>query len=258
MFPRASATVLGATFPPSRNRHAVRTVVREIGLDSRGRGLCLRLSMNKYVVEFVGTFFLMLTVALAAVLPGGAGDMAPLAIGAVLMVMIYAGGHVSGGHYNPAVTLAVTIRGKCSWADAGPYLGAQVLAGIAAAFAARAIQPPSPEWVRNLAQIQPDVVPALLGEFLFTFALCWVVLNAATAKANAGNSFYGLAIGFTVLAGAYSVGGVTGGVFNPAVLAGLLTLGKVAAGSFWVYLVAQFGAAIVAAVLFKAVVKDQS
>jgi aquaporin Z len=214
--------------------------------------------MNKYVVELIGTFFLMLTVALAAVLPGGAGNLAPLAIGAVLMVMIFAGGHVSGAHFNPAVTLAVAIRGKCPWGDVGPYIIAQLVGGVLGALAARMISAPSPDWVNSLTRLSPEVVPGLLGEFLFTFALCWVVLNAATAKANAGNSFYGLAIGFTVLAGAYAVGGVTGGVFNPGVLAGLVTLGKVSAGAIWIYVVAQVAAAVVAAAAFQALVKDRS
>src|SRR5881392_3029745 len=91
--------------------------------------------MNKYVTEFIGTFFLVLTVG-CTVVPGAAGVIPPLAIGSALMVMIYAGGHISGGHYNPAVTLAVWLRGKCPTKDVVPYWVSQV---IGAALAAAAV-----------------------------------------------------------------------------------------------------------------------
>ena len=149
--------------------------------------------MKKYVVEFIGAFFLVLTVGFTVIEPG-VGAMAPLAIGSALMVMVYAGGHISGGHYNPAVTLAVWMRGRCASSDVPGYMIAQVVAGVIAALIVLfvkgnpAIQPAS-----------PNIVPALIAEFLFTFALCYVVLNVATSKNTSGNSFYGLAIGFTVL-----------------------------------------------------------
>jgi aquaporin Z len=102
--------------------------------------------------------------------------------------------------------------------------------------------------------ISPDVVPrALVAELLFTFALCYVVLNVATAKGTSGNSFYGLAIGFTVLAGAFAVGNISGGVFNPAVAVGLILMGKVAVTNIWIYLIANFAAAAAAAMAFKAI-----
>ena len=91
--------------------------------------------MKKYVAEFIGTFFLVLTVG-CTVIPGAAGVIAPLAIGGALMVMVYATGHISGGHLNPAVTLAVFIRGRCDAKDVIPYWVAQLLAGVAAAFVA--------------------------------------------------------------------------------------------------------------------------
>jgi len=162
--------------------------------------------MKKYIAEFIGTFFLVLTIG-CTVLPGAAGVIPPLAIGAILMTMIFAGGHISGAHFNPAVTLAVFVRGRCAAKDVLPYWIAQVLAALAAASAAVFIAGKGGE-----PMVLKNVPAAFLAEFLFTFALAYVVVNVATAKANAGNSFYGLAIGMTVMAGAFSVGGVSAGV----------------------------------------------
>lgn len=176
--------------------------------------------MAKYVVELIGTFFLVLTIGCTVLKPDDAGAMAPLAIGSALMVMVFAGGHVSGAHYNPAVTLAVCLRGKCAPADVPGYMAAQVVGAILAGLAALPLK-----GFPTVSAGNPDVVRALLAEFLFTFALCYVVLNVATAKGTSGNSFYGLAIGFTVLAGAYAVGPISGGVFNPAVAVGVTVMG---------------------------------
>jgi len=202
--------------------------------------------MNKYITEFIGTFFLVSTVGYTVIAPG-AGDMAGLAIGATLMVMIFAGGHVSGGHYNPAVTLAVYLRGKCPAADVVPYWIAQI-AGAALAAMIVLFMKGNPA----VTAAQPDVTRALVAEFLYTFALCYVVLNVATAKANSDNSFYGLAIGFTVVAGAYSVGSVSGGAFNPAVAVGITMLGLSSLANIWIFLVANFTAGAAAGLLFKA------
>jgi aquaporin Z len=186
--------------------------------------------MAKYLVEFIGTFFLVLTIGSCVLPPNDAGNLAPLAIGSALMVMIFAGGHVSGAHYNPAVTLAVFLRGKCPAGDVIPYMVAQV---VGAAVAAGIVLYLKGKGAEPVAQAEP--VKALAAEFLFTFALCYVVLNVATAKATSGNSFYGLAIGFTVLAGAYSVGSISGGAFNPAVAVGLTILGKSALADIWIF-----------------------
>ena len=97
--------------------------------------------MGKYAVEFIGTFFLVLTIGMTVIAPG-AGDMAPLAIGGALMVMIYAGGHVSGAHYNPAVTLAVFLRGKCALKDVPGYMLAQVVGAVVAALVVSTLKGP--------------------------------------------------------------------------------------------------------------------
>ncbi|MGZ5537366.1 MAG: MIP/aquaporin family protein [Chthoniobacterales bacterium] len=201
--------------------------------------------MNKYITEFIGTFFLVLTVGCTGI-GAGAGVIAPLAIGAALMVMIFAGGHISGGHYNPAVTLGVLIRGKVKPGDAVPYMIAQV---IGAALAALLVMKCLRSGI-TVTPIAPKIGPALLAEFLFTFALVYVVLNSATAEGTSGNSFYGLAIGMTVMTGAFAVGDISGGAFNPAVAVGISLLGISTWGNIWIYLVANFAAAVVAGLVF--------
>src|SRR4249920_3496719 len=201
--------------------------------------------MNKYIAEFIGTFFLVLTIGCTGI-GAGAGVIAPLAIGAALMVMVFAGGHISGAHYNPAVTLGVFIRGKVNATDVVPYWVAQ-LAG--AAVAALTVSKCLRAGVA-VTPIAPHVGPALLAEFLFTFALVYVVLNAATAEGTSGNSFYGLAIGMTVMVGAFSVGDISGGAFNPAVAVGISVLGVSNWSNLWIYLAANFSAAIVAGFIF--------
>ena len=159
--------------------------------------------MKKYLVEFMGTFFLVLTIGSVVLAPNDAGALAPLAIGAVLMAMVFAGGHVSGAHYNPAVTVAVFLRGKCGAGDVPGYIVAQCAAAAAAALVVVFLK-----GAPATGPMQIDLARALVAEFFYTFALCSVVLNVATCRGTSGNSFYGLAIGFTVLAGAYSVGAI--------------------------------------------------
>ena len=197
---------------------------------------------RKLAVEFIGTFFLVFTVGMAVT---NAGDLAPLAIGASLMVMIFAGGHVSGAHYNPAVSTAVFVRGKMGLSELVAYAATQVAAGAVAAL------------VVILLGADPDEAAPVAGagemlvaEFLFTFALAWVVLNVATARGTEGNSFYGLAIGFTVATGAFAVGAVSGGAFNPAVAVGAMVMGLLSWGDIWIYLLANLAGGAAAALVF--------
>ena len=178
----------------------------------------------KYLTEFIGTFFLVLTIGLVVT----QADIIPLAkaiaIGCSLMIMVYMGGHVSGAHYNPAVSLAAMLRGALSFADLIPYWVAQVAGAIAAAFVATLIIPagdaetaahffgPAPGAGYELTSMGPWMI-----EILFTFALALVVLNCATSSGTSNNSFYGLAIGFTVVVAAIAGGGISGGAYNPAV-----------------------------------------
>lgn len=201
--------------------------------------------MRNYITEFIGTFFLVLTIGLAV--NGGVGAMAPVAIGAALMVMVYAGGHISGAHYNPAVTLAVLMRGKISVAEAIPYMIVQIVAAIVAGMAVNYFLG---DKMPAAAVSSANAAKAVLGELLGTFALAYVVLNVATAKANEGNSFYGLAIGFTVTVMAYALGSFSGGAFNPAVAFGVSFMKMAAWSDIWIYLVGCFGGAALAALVF--------
>jgi len=203
--------------------------------------------MNKDIIELVGTFFLVFTIGCTLV-GNGAGAFAPLAIGSALMVMVFAGGHISGAHYNPAVTIGVWLRGKCETKDLPGYVIAQVVGAMLAASAVRYLKAGT-----TVAPITPGTLATLIAEFLFTFALVFVVLNVATAKNTSGNSFYGLAIGFTVMTGAFAVGNISGGVFNPAVAIGISMLGLSAWGNIWIYLVAQIAAGVAAAMCFRIV-----
>ena len=202
--------------------------------------------MKKYLVEFIGTFFLVLTVGMTVIGCDPNNFLPPLAIGSALMIMVYAGGHVSGGHYNPAVTLAVWLRGRCPSCDVPAYMVAQVLGAIAASFLTL--------YLKGNPTVTPaeiKILPALVAELVGTFALCYVVLNVATAKGTAGNSNYGLAIGFTVMVMAFALGGISGGAFNPAVATGITIMHLAKAANFWIYLAGNFAGGALAAAIFK-------
>lgn len=202
--------------------------------------------MNKYLTEFIGTMFLVLVIGIAAI-GGAAGEMAPLAIGSILMVMIFAGGHISGAHYNPAVTLAVLIRGRINIAGAVTYWIAQIGGALAAWAIATFIfdvEGSDTSAIKSTGQ-------GLAAEFLGTFALAYVVLNTATAKGTNGNSFYGLAIGFTVMACAWSFGSFSGGAFNPAVALGAWLMKGFILDDMWIYLVGSLAGGTLAALVFR-------
>lgn len=204
---------------------------------------------KKLVTEFIGTFFLVLTVGLTVV---GGSPLAPLAIGSALMVMVYMGGHVSGGHFNPAVSLAVYLRGKLDRKELVPYWVAQLLGAVVAAHLTAWIM--GAPLVVMPSETHP-LIHSLAIEFLFTFALALVVLHSATTTATAGNSFYGLAIGFTVTVGAFAGGSISGGAFNPAVGLGPAITNVVADsagfGAAWIYIVAPLLGGWAAAAVYR-------
>lgn len=205
--------------------------------------------MSKLLTEFIGTFFLVLTIGLVVV---AESPMAPLAIGSALMVMVYMGGHISGAHYNPAVSLAIALRGKMSGSDMIGYWVAQLVGAMVAALAVRTI---AGEGFAAAPGAGATTLAALLVEVLFTFALALVVLQVATSPKTEGNSYYGLAIGFTVLVGAWAGGGISGGAFNPAVGVGPILVeaftGDGSLVNLWLYVVGPFLGGCIAALVYK-------
>lgn len=204
--------------------------------------------MKNTLTEFIGTFFLVLTVGLTVL---AQSPFAPLAIGASLMIMVYMGGHISGGHYNPAVSLSATLRGALPTGQYVPYVLAQIAGAIAASLIVYVITgrtfAPAPS-------ADATTLGALLVEILYTFALCLVVLNTAVSKKTQGNSYYGLAIGFTVVVAAFAGGGISGGAFNPAVGVGPIivnaALGDGGLGALWLYIVGPLAGGALAAAVF--------
>ena len=201
----------------------------------------------KLITEFIGTFFLTLTICTAAAF-GTAGSYAPFAIASTLMVMIYAGGHVSGAHYNPAVTISIYMRGACDKSEVAPYIASQVVAGVMGAMVASNVLMPDGE----VGPLVMDTGPAFGAELMFTFALAYVILNVATSESTDGNGYYGAAIAFVVLAGALTVGPISGASFNPAVTASLVSAGVMGAADSWVHLVPQLIGGVLAALVFNA------
>ena len=178
---------------------------------------------QKLTTEFIGTFFLSLTIC-TAVVYGSAEAYAPFGIASTLMVMIYAGGHISGAHYNPAVTVSIYLRGACDKDEVLPYIASQVVAAVSA---------------------------AIVAELLFTFALAYVILNVATTESTSGNGYYGAAIALVVLAGAITVGSISLASFNPAVTSALIVSGKLTIADSWMHFVPQFVGAVLATYVYK-------
>lgn len=204
--------------------------------------------MKKYIVEFIGTFFLVLTVCMAG---SKAGDFAPLAIGFVLMIMVYAGGYVSGAHYNPAVSLAMCIRRKLGLGDMFVYWLVQIGGGIVAVLVA--------QYVFEYSGLPHDPLgkKAIVAEALGTFALAYVVLNVATSAKTAGNSYYGMAIGLTITAMAYTLGPVSGGAFNPAVAISNSLFGGFNWNELWIYIAGSLIGAVAAAGIYLLLKPDE-
>ncbi|MDP3941768.1 MAG: aquaporin [bacterium] len=206
-------------------------------------------AMNRYVVEAIGTFFLVLTIGFSA---------NPLAIGFILATMVYMGGYISGGHYNPAVTLAVFLQKKITSKDSMMYVAFQILGAVAASLVFFLVQQQS-------LLVQPGSTvkfnDALLLEALFTFVLCSVVLHTAVSKKNTPNQFYGLAIGATVMAGAFSVGAISGGAFNPAVGVGPALVAVINAplniSNVLLYILGPGIGAVLASLVFSSVTKNE-
>jgi aquaporin Z len=199
--------------------------------------------MKKYLIEFIGTFFLVFVIAFS-------GN--PIAIGVVLIALVYMGGYISGAHYNPAVTLAVWLTKKIKYNQALGYMLVQVLGGMSAAGVYFLLHGKN-----FVPQIGSNVGwgSAFIIEFLFTFLLASVVLNVAVSEKTKGNDYFGLAIGLTLMAAAFVGGPISGGAFNPAVGAGpiLFDFAHISANqsNLLLYLLGPFTGGALASIIFK-------
>ena len=200
--------------------------------------------MKNYITEFIGTFFLVLTIGLT-------GN--PLAIGVMLMVMVYMGGHISGAHYNPAVSIAMIIRGLLTIKEAINYILFQIagafLAAIFVGWLSGSVMEVAPSNTVSVLQI-------LVVETIFTFALVLVILNVATNPKTEGNSYYGLAIGFTIMAAAFAGGEISGGAYNPAVGTGPILVDELIGdgntfANLWYYIIGPIVGGVSAAYIYK-------
>lgn len=206
--------------------------------------------MDKYIIEFIGTYFLMLSIGLTIL--HGLGLFGPFAVGMTLIGVIYMGGHISKAHYNSAVTLAFFICRKIKKTDVLGYLIAQILGAILSTLTAVFLLDMGNQLAEiSTINISAQILPAFCAEFLGTFILCLVILNVAIAKNTAGNSFYGIAIGFTVIGLAYAFGSISGAAFNPAVAIGIAWINVVTWSDLWLFFIANFLGGAIAAFVFK-------
>jgi aquaporin Z len=222
--------------------------------------------LTPFIMEFIGTFFLTASISFNLInflRSDSVFEMqAALGIGTCLVAVVYAGGHLSGAHYNPSITISVWVsrRNKITTLDAAIYIVVQIFAAFLAGMFQWAI-------LSETFRITPASNVALLGavvvEWFWTFLLDFVVLQTATTKPQAGNSFFGIAIGFTVLSGICSAGYVSGGALNPAILLGLNFSDAIAHGDItrleytWIYLIGGVLGGLSAGGLFHLTNRDE-
>lgn len=206
--------------------------------------------MKKYIVELVATTLFIITIFTVTAI--GSAVLIPMTVGICLAALIYMGWPISGAHYNPAVTLAVLLRRKITLKQAIGYITMQLL-GAGAAYLIYT------KWL-NLTHAQVQLAPSLkavfVAEFLYTFTLIATVLHTAMSKTTAGNNYFGLAIGAVVMVGIASVGGISGGFFNPAVLLGLWLFGLARYG--WLTILGAHICAAICAAIFHAITQEKT
>ncbi len=194
------------------------------------------------IAEFIGTFALVFTIGCVSLqqLPIAT---AAIAIGGTLMAVIYACGNVSGSHFNPAVTVASFLRGKTDSEQLVPYFMAQL---SAAALATAVCCMLFPNAVPH-HDVGDSLLQVVAVEFVFTFLLCFVMLQSVGSNDSSLTPFYGVTVGAVMLAGVAAVGPISGAAFNPAVSIVGSAMGIFSRSHLWVYLLAQFFAAVTAA-----------
>ncbi|MEO6691815.1 MAG: aquaporin [Saprospiraceae bacterium] len=201
--------------------------------------------IKRSLAEFLGSFFLCLVICLTAM--SSHPEFTPFAAGFILLAMVYASGHISGAHFNPMVTIAVLLRGKIQLNMAPVYILSQCLGAGLAGVIAILLSANKQVTALDLSNIPLE---AILAEFIGSFALAYVVLNVATAKNTQGNDYYGMAIGLTVCGLALALGGVSGGVFNPAVAIALGVSKLSMFSNLWIQWIGELLGGIMAALVF--------
>jgi aquaporin Z len=178
--------------------------------------------LDTYAVEALGTFGLVLTVGVGL---ASRTPFAALGIGAVLMALIYAGGHRIGAHFNPAITLAAAVWGRIPFGEAAAHWLAQLAAGLCAAIATRlVIGTGQSETVTEMMLSGRILVAASGAELLFAFVLAYVVFSCSESPRDAPNRLRHFAIGVAVVAGTVDFAALFGGVYLVSqVIAGAFT-----------------------------------
>jgi aquaporin Z len=202
---------------------------------------------NKLIAEFIGTYFLYLIIGMC-VTPPGADALAPLAVGVGLAALVYACGHLSKAHFNPATTVAYLCAGTHRRQAFLPFVAVILVGAVGAALTLSVL---NPEGLAQVSAIEIDPLRVVVAECAFTFALMWVILNVAIAQGTIGNGFYGIAIGAIVAAGAYAVGPISFAAFNPAVTLALCINGFIPWNALALYSITQIAAAAAAGFIFR-------
>jgi aquaporin Z len=207
------------------------------------------MNQKKIIIEFIGTFFLML-ICTMLLKSAKATGFEGLVIGALYMALVYANQASSGAFFNPAITLANFIKGLMTLNELVAYVATQLIAAIFAIYSADAMLQGIATGNDNLP-LRIDPLPSFLAEFFGTFLLVYVFLSVSAAIKNQNNSFFGAALGGTLVAISYAFAPVSGGAFNPAIAIGYC-IGNIAEWSTsWTYFVGELLASVVATIIFK-------
>lgn len=202
-------------------------------------------AFRKYVVEFIGTFFLVMCITMTV--GSGFGQFAPLATGLTLIMLVYTGGHISGSHFNPAISLAVYLRGKLNAGDLLPYMVGQFMGSVLAVMLAGFLL--GSNEVEEPPMKELDIIPALIAELLGTILCVFVYLNMFTTRRTSGNTYFGIVIGLGYMVSIYMFQSISVGAFNPAVALGFTMADITSWSTIWLYVVANFAGGVLAAFL---------
>ncbi|WP_112874896.1 aquaporin Z [Paracoccus endophyticus] len=228
--------------------------------------------MHKLSAEFFGTFWLVFGGCGSAVLAAGFPDLGigfvgvSFAFGLTVLTMAYAVGHISGGHFNPAVTLGLAVAGRISWSNLPGYWAAQVLGGLAGAFVLYLIAQGAPGWTaggfasNGYGTLSPGgygLMSALLIEVVLTAGFLIIILGATSPRAPMGFAPIAIGLGLTLIH-LISIP-VTNTSVNPARSTAVAFFADTGAvGQLWLFWVAPLAGAALGAAIWSALLSDRS